>query len=263
MENIESLKQKYQDLFDFTKGTINESTDFIVCKNVNTMERQVLLFHFVRAFHLLDAIYRLCLQGFATEAMIILRSLLNLYINIKWLTTGDTKKRFERFADFEVVFKKLAMDDIIQHGNIWDEIKNDNLTVHDKEFERIKKKYNLKKRKDFFNWSGKSIYKMAKDKNVNLETDYKIIYGKLSSIEHTGPDSVRSYLDDSEKGKTKIKAASRDEKIELVLITALDYYFSIKIITHNTFDVSWNNIKSVEQTLSDLKSKYLVKKSHE
>ena len=100
---------------------------------------------------------------------------------------------------------------------------------------------------------------MAKDEGVNLEKEYKIIYGNLSSIEHTGPDSVRSYLDNSERGKTKIKAASREENIDLVLITALEYYFSVKAITHNIFDVSWNNLKSVEQDFSDLKNKYWVK----
>ena len=259
MKAVEVLYRKYQDLFDFAKSTIDESLSFVVGESANTLEKQATLFHFARAAYLLDAIYRLSAQGLATEAMVILRSLLNLYINIKWLTTGDTKKRFERFADFEVVFKKLAMDEIIQQGDIWDEIKNDDLTIHDKEFERIKKKYNLKKRKDFFNWSGKSIYKMANAKGVNLGKEYKIIYGKLSSIEHTGPDSVRSYLDNPVPKITAIKAASRDENIDLVLITALEYYFSVKAIVHNIFNLSWDNLKSVEQNHSDLKNKYWVK----
>lgn len=241
----EILYRKYQALFDFTENTLDERLNFVVGENVNTLEKQVTLFHFVRATYLLDAIYRLSAQGLATEAMVILRSLLNLYINIKWLITRDTKERFEQFADFEVIFQKLAMDD--------------DLTVHDKEFERIKKKYNLKKRKDFLNWSGKSIYKMASDKDVNLGKAYKTIYGNLSSIEHTGPGSVRFYLDDSMPGKMAIKAASRDENIDLVLITALEFYFSVKAIVHNIFDLSWDNLKSVEQNLSDLKNKYWFK----
>jgi hypothetical protein len=258
MKAEEILYNKYRDLFDFTKNAVDESINFVVGEHANTIERKATLFHFVRASYLLDAIYRLCIQGLATEAMVILRSLLNLYINITWLTTGDTKKRFERFADFEVVFKKLDMDKIVQHGDIWDEIKNDDLNVHDSEFEKVKTKYNLKKRKDFTNWSGESIYEMARDNGVNFEKDYKIIYGRLSAIEHTGPESVRSYLDDCEKGKTKIKAASRDENIDLVLITALEYYFNVKAITHNVFDAGWDNLKSVEHDFSDLRNKYLV-----
>lgn len=110
MKIIEGLNHKYQNLFDFTKGTIDESINFVVGERANTLEIQVTLFHFARAAYLLDAIYRLCIQGLATVAMVKLRSLLNLYVNIKWLTTGDTQKSFEIFVDFEVVFKKLAMD---------------------------------------------------------------------------------------------------------------------------------------------------------
>ena len=171
MESDEILYQKYQDLFDFSKSTIEDSLNFVVGGNANTLERQVTLFHFVRASYLFDAIYRLSIQGFATEAMVILRSLLNLYINIKWLTAGDTKRRFQRFSDFEVIFKKLAIDNVTKYGDIWDEIKNDDLSVHDKDFCRKKKKYNIRKRKDFFNWAGKSIYSRNRGQANNALTD--------------------------------------------------------------------------------------------
>jgi hypothetical protein len=161
-------------------------------------------------------------------------------------------RRFQRYADFEVVFKKLAMKTIIDHGGI----KDDDLTIHDPDFESIKKKYCLKKRKDFLNWSGKLIFMMASEKGVDLEKDYRIIYGQLSSIEHTGPDSVRQYLDDSEKGVTKIKAGPREENIDLVLVTALGYYFDVKAIAHNVFDLEWPNIQTHRETFSGLQRKY-------
>lgn len=205
---------------------------------------------------MLDAIYTLTIQGLATEAMVILRSLLNLYINIKWLSTGDTKKRFERFADFEVVFKKLAMQTLVEHGNIWEQVKNDNLNIHDKDFESVKKKYDLKKREDFYNWSGKSIFKMALDKEVNLGKEYRIIYGRLSSTEHTGPESARDYLDDSGKGATKIKAGPRDENIDLVLITALEYYFNVKAIAHSAFGLEWLTLESDREAFLKIRRKF-------
>ncbi len=250
------LAQKYQDIFDLAQRAITESLNFIVGEKANTLERQVTLFHYIRAAYLLEAIYRLSIQGLATESMVLLRSLLNLYINIKWLTKDDSKKRLERYADFEVIFKKLAIDTLLEHGEIWDEIKKPDFHIHDKDFKRVKKKYNLKNWRDFFNWSGKTIYQMAKDKNVNLKKEYKIIYGRLSSIEHTGPDSVRDYLDSSEKGFTKVKSAVRDENIDLVLLTALQYYFQIKAITHNIFSVEWPDLRSYEKDFSHIQSKY-------
>ena len=127
MKSATLLSKKYKELFNFTRKAIEESLNFLEGENANTVERQITLLHFARAAYLLDAIYRLALQGLATEAMVILRSLLNLYINIKWLTKGDSKKLFERYADFEVVYRKLAIEDVIKYGGIWDKIKNDNL----------------------------------------------------------------------------------------------------------------------------------------
>jgi len=190
--------------------------------------------------------------------MVILRSLLNLYINLKWLTSAeaDVTPRFQRFADFEVVFKKLAMQTIIDHGDIWDQIRDENLTIHDQDFESIQKKYGLTKKQGFLNWSGKSIFMMASEKGVDLEKEYRIIYGRLSSIEHTGPASVRHYLDDSEKGITTIKAGPRDENIDMVLITALEYYFHVKAITHTIFDVEWADLEKEREVFLKIRNKY-------
>ncbi len=256
MNIADVLEQKYRDLFHLTKLTIDQGPTFLAGQNANTMAKQVTLFHLVRAGYLLESTYTLCSQGLATEAMVILRSLLNLYINLKWLTSGDVEQRFQRFADFEVVFKKLAMQTLINHGGIWDEIKDENLTIHDQDFGRVKKKYGLTKKRDFFNWSGKSICMMASEKGVDLERDYRVIYGRLSSIEHTGPESVRQYLDDSEKGTTKIKAGPRDENIDLVLVTALEYYFHVKAIAHTIFDVEWTDLEKDREAFLKIRNKY-------
>ena len=258
---INTLSEKYRDIFDFAKDAIENGPKFLNGQNANSLERQITLFHLVRATYLLDAIYRLCREGYATESIVILRSLLNLFINLKWLTSKDSKYRMERYADFQVVFKKLAMNDVIKHGSIWDDIKSEDLTAHDEEFQRIMRKYNLKSRWDFFHWSGKSIYKMAED--VGLEKEYKIIYGRLSGTEHTGPESVRDYLDDSEKGKTIIKAGPRDKNIDLAVLTSLDYFFQVKAITHNIFDVDWPSLESEKQKFMDLRSKYWVQQDND
>jgi hypothetical protein len=256
MKTNDILAQKYQDIFDLTQRTIEESLNFIIGEKANSLKRQVTLFHYIRAAYLIEAIYCLSSQGLATESMVLLRSLLNLYINIKWLAKDDSQERFERYADFEVIFKKIAIDTLLEHGEIWNEIKKPDFNTHDNDFERVKNKYNLKNPNDFFNWSGKTIYQMAKDENVNLEKEYKIIYGRLSSVEHTRPDSVRDYLDSSENGITKIKSAVRDENIDRVLLTALQYYFQIKVITHNIFSVEWPNLRSLENEFSNLQRKY-------
>lgn len=255
MNETDVMARKHRDLFDFTEATIGKEP-FLAGQNANSLARQVTLFHLVRAGYLLEATYTLSTHGLATEAMVILRSLLNLYINIKWLTSAEVVQRFERFADFEVIFKKLAIQTVIDNGNIWDEIKDENLTVHDQAFESVKKKYGLTKKKDCFNWSGKSVFKMASEKGVDLAKEYQVIYGQLSSIEHTGPESAGHYLDDSKQGTTVIKAGPRDENIDLVLITALEYYFQVRKIAHTIFEVQWTTIKKDWEEFSKIKSKY-------
>jgi hypothetical protein len=245
---------KYRDIFKLTRKTIKGNLRFLVGEQANSLKRQVTLFHYVRAAYLVEAIYALCKQGLATEAMVLLRSLLNLFINIKWLTKEDCEKRFERYADFEVIYKKLSIDTLFEHGEIWDEIEKPEINIHDEDFEKIKNKYELKNRRDYFNWSGKTIYQMAKD--VTLEKEYAIIYGRLSSREHTSPDSVRDYLETSEKGFTEIKQVKKAKDIDLVLLTALQYYYQIKAILHDIFSIEWRDMKSYEKEFSDLQNKY-------
>ena len=97
---------------------------------------------------------------------------------------------------------------------------------------------------------------MAAEQGVDLEEEYWIIYERLSSIEHTGPESVGHYLDGSEKGITRIKAGPRDENIDLVLITALEYYSYMKAITHNIFDVERTALERDSESFLKTRSRY-------
>jgi hypothetical protein len=242
------LEQRYQDLFGFTEKTVKKSRNFLVGEKPDTLGKKITLFHFARAAYLLDAIYRLCNQGFATEAMVILRSLLNLYINIKWLTSSNTAERLERFVDFGAVYEALALDRLAERRGL-----KANFHPH-REFELVKKKYGLKRRSDFFRWSGKSIKQMAKD--VNLDSEYDGVYSHLSAIEHTGPESAADYVEHPQ-GKILIKAGPRDNNIRLVLLTALKYYFFVEGITRGIFGADCSPLEKDTQEWSVLSIKYL------
>ena len=189
--------------------------------------------------------------------IVLLQMKWGIFINLKWLTSGDSEKRMERFADFEVVQKKLDIDRILKFGSMPDDIKENAFSIHDEEFRRIKGKYNIKKIKDLYAWSGKSIGQMAKD--VSLEGDYHMVYGQISVLEHSGPSSVRKYLDDSQKGKTLVKIGPRDKDIDQVLLTSLQYFFGVKEITHNICDLEWPELENHKQTFERLRNKYWVK----
>jgi hypothetical protein len=101
---------------------------------------------------------------------------------------------------------------------------------------------------------------MAKEPDVNLKKEYDSIYSQLSSIEHTGPESARYYLDDSHKGYTGIKLGPKDENIPLVLITSLEYYFDVKAIILDVFNIEWQKLEEVKSDFSNLREKYWGKK---
>lgn len=251
---IRLIAEKYKDIFGLANEIVNNGHLIVDGQNANTLPKQISLFHYSRAIYLIDAISKLCIEGYANAAMLILRSLLNLYINLKWVTSDNYRYRMERFADFEIVHKKLAIEKLIKYGTIPDPDGDSDVSAHFEEFEKIKAKYNLKTYWELTNWSGRSIRKMARE--VCLENEYHIIYGKLSEIEHTGPASVRDYLDDSEEGKTFVRIGGKDKDIELVMLTSLDFFTGVKGITLNIFDLGWETLEEERQTITELRTKY-------
>jgi len=252
------LYNKYLDVFSFADKIVAKGPASFEAKTVNSLSEKITLFHYARALYLLQSIMVLCSEGYATEAMIILRSLLNLFINIRWLTSEEidycnVKYRMERYADYDVVFKKKYQDNIIKFSP--GVISEDEHTFFNQEFERIKKKYPKEKNFDPRFWSGRSIFDMASE--VSLESEYRILYSQLSELEHTGPSSKNKYIDLSSKGKMKIKTGPRDKDISMVLLTAISYFIDVNALTHIVFKLELDNLKRDKEALNVLKNKYL------
>lgn len=151
-----------------------------MAQKVDSLKRAVVLYHHTRAINLLRCIAILCEKGNGIEATILLRSLLNLIINLKWLIKENSEDRLLRFAEFDAVYKKLTMDALRQYGSFSKSISEGDFSVHDEQFEVLKSKYNLKRDRDLYSWSGTSIRKMAED--VGMTSDYHIVYGYLSKL---------------------------------------------------------------------------------
>ncbi|MFQ5787404.1 MAG: DUF5677 domain-containing protein [Thermodesulfobacteriota bacterium] len=250
----EILFKKLSDLFQFIDRIIRTAPDAVTGQRVDSLIKAVVLYHYVRSIKLLQGIYTLCESGNGIEATILLRSLLNLYINLKWLTQEDIENRMTRFAEFEVIYKKLTMDKLKESRLLENKVPSNDYSVHDKDFETVKTKYNLKSDWDLFYWSGKSIRQMAED--LGLERDYYVVYGYLSKIEHTSPSSVRSYLDDSIEGVITISVGPSEDYVAISLITSPQYFLPIKKIVFNTFGLGIEDIDSDYVLLRELDKKY-------
>lgn len=249
----EILSKRFSELFQFIDRIIRNAPDAVTGQRIDSLAKAVVLYHYVRSIKLLQGIYTLCESGNGIEAAILLRSLVNLYINLEWLTQKDIDNRMTRFAEFDVIYKKQTMDRLKESRLPENKVRSDDYSVHDQEFEKIKAKYNLKSR-DLFNWSGKSIRLMAED--VGLEQDYYVVYGYLSRIEHTSPSSVRGYLDDSIEGVISISVGPSEDYVEISLITSPQYFLPLKRITFETFGLGTEEIENDYVLLRELDKKH-------
>jgi hypothetical protein len=170
------------------------------------------------------------------------------------MTVEDSEVRMARFADFEIVFKKLSYDATKECGYFLNEEEEIKLAELNEAFEKIIKKYNLKRFSDYRKWSGVSIYQMAKE--AELETNYKIVYGSLSEVEHTSPNSSGEYLDWGENGEMIMHSGPRDTKIELALVPSLIYFYGVKEIVHSIFNLDRSSMETENRKLRNLANKY-------
>ena len=135
-----ALTNKYGNLFRFSKRIIKEGPINLKGKPAGSLDKQIILLHYARSLYLADSIHRLCVEGHAIEASVLLRSLFNLFLNLKWLTSSDSEKRMTRYADFEIIFKKRGMELAKKHGRVPKDAKKRDLKKWDKEYDRIVKK---------------------------------------------------------------------------------------------------------------------------
>jgi hypothetical protein len=210
-----NVKDKFKDLFDFSYEL---TTIKLHCRKIAAANDIAIgAFHYNRIKHLLLGIIELCSNGLFIESQILLRSPLNLLINIKWINLEDSENRKQRYIDFEIVFKKKASESTYR----FDGILIDNSTTEYKQseidFNNVLSKYHIKNYKTLGSWSPKKIRQMAED--VNLEWEYEVMYSRLSEYEHCGPSSIVDYYEDNE-----VTFGPKLANLPIILIGSCDYY---------------------------------------
>ena len=234
---------EHKDLFDLADRIIEKSIPILIGKEVDTTLKEVTLYHFVRSLRLVRSVKILCMAGCATEANVLLRSLLNLTINIGWIVNKEVDKRVQRFVEFEPVKKYLNGEKLKTFGSIPEEEKRKYSNFHKKDCEDFMKKYHIENIGvlNTRGWSGKSISEMAKE--IGAISDYQILYNMLSDLEHTGPHSASQFLERTETTRT-MRLEPSEEGIANSLLTSLHYYIKVLEISLHIFDLEIGKIKN-------------------
>lgn len=131
------------------------------------------------------------------DAQIIIRSILNITINILYICKKDSEKRAKLWANHAVISKsnqlKAWMNYDEQHiRKKYTEKEIENVF---KEAKKVKNTFGFKDHKP---WSNKTIRQMSKE--LKLVHIYDTIYSSFSDIEHTNSSSADNYIKSTSQG---------------------------------------------------------------
>ena len=192
MDSFKLLENFCEELYEETKNVYASFSSAVIVRDVFF----VLL---AKARTLLKSIVILNSLGQYPSVSVLLRSLLELYIQMKWISVKDTVGLSARYAELANVVRMRAF---LRTKSNWREFAS---SCEDEKFrerfeENTKKAqiYGYKDVMDVENWrpvkSGKkrySIFDMAKD--ISMEYEYSVVYNRLCETTHIGPGSDLDY----------------------------------------------------------------------
>lgn len=220
----------YRELFELNGETSDKCNEKKTPIEEISKVQNVIGFLSTKAFKTYVSIYLLCLNGAGQDAEILLRSLIEILINIKYLlkTNSDTRANmYFDFFDFKTArdIKKLRNDPRIGMK----------LKEHEESYNKKQKEYLEKYDPQNKNsWSGKRLADMADD--VGLSEIYDKAYNFSSNMVHSNILCSPEYIKTVE-GHIDFVAGPSFSCIERVLASSLECLINILVDFNNVFEV--------------------------
>lgn len=196
----------------------------------------VVHYHGLRALGLLQAIQILVKAGLPREAAVLNRSLLNLLIDLAWLTSGDAPTRIQWFADCEVLTIRAYLDGLLRMGEITEEQYRLDIGRIEPQLEAFCTQYGYDSsvKKPPRTWA-KPIKQLAYELSDHptwkfLWRDYESSYRYLSAQEHTDPREATAYMD-ADSGFSERRTAS-DEDYDTLIVETCRYGMAVLLVCH-------------------------------
>ena len=172
----------------------------------DTPYKECLVLIFARAFKSYDAIRRLCEVASCEAAAVILRSLLNLLVVVRWISL-DEPKRARRYSHWYWV--QMYAETRKLKDSIWQE----RLQFIQDRYDRVKSQFEYKDKKGrvrvFDHWyqpeanTIRDLFVQA-----DLEKHYEEAYRPLSGIEHSDATAYLTMI-------TRIETTSSEKRLEI------------------------------------------------
>lgn len=204
---------------------------------------------FAAAQNLYISILKLCNEGLADVAGILLRSLFEDYIQVKYINKNKLGSLFINYLwismkhEIDNAEKRIPESEIMNSQTYqanraliydkYDKYKCD-YTKYFRKWYKISSWFKPRKRLQF-NWSGKSLFKMAKD--VGERASYNTIVPFHSKHVHCDPHGLVGFLKGDEDSITIENSASK-EGIDLILKVSTEIFSKIGVEMAMSFSMS-------------------------
>jgi hypothetical protein len=237
VEKFKLLEDYIEELYEETQNVSASSSKVEIVRNVFF----VLL---AKARTLIKSIVLLNKSEQYPSISVLLRSLLELYIQMKWISENDTFSLTTRYAELSTVVRMRAF---LRTKDNWQEYSSSN---EDEEFQykftinTLKaQKYGYKDIMDVSNWrpfktknKRYSISDIAKE--VCMDYDYQVVYNRLCETTHIGPGSDLDYeIIPQRRGLVPRKPFFPTE-----LISAITYFLNIYALANKEMGQSFRAV---------------------
>lgn len=219
-------------LLTFCEEIYEQTKDVSASRSAPIIVRNVFFVFLAKARTLLKSITLLYKNGQYPPASVLLRSLLELYIQAKWISEKDVVGLTTRYAELATVSRLRAFYKTKPDLDAYLHSCSDEEKKRFDEKTRIAKAYgyeSLMKVKDWRPQTSKghpiSVSQMAKD--VGLDYEYQVTYNKLCETTHIGPGSDTDYQIVSSNG---LVPCIPDPPIELY--ESISYFVNIYLLAN-------------------------------
>ncbi|MCK9439170.1 MAG: DUF5677 domain-containing protein [Patescibacteria group bacterium] len=204
------------------------------------------LFAVAKSKKTLEAISLLCQKGFGEDAVILSRSVLELYFSLKYILSVGDDSLAERFFEYDWVVRKEMYDKNQLNFNL----NMDHKVIQEiiKQYNRVQRKYNFDPKKG---WSDISTYKMAE--KFGLKGVYNTWYKISCMLSHPNPRSTNEYFKEGNKKELTLSISPSNNLVNESLLSSVFVCLEIlKEFNHYFLKNLDNELNKIEDIIKSL-----------
>jgi hypothetical protein len=183
------------ELFRFSE----DSKEELSRHKIFTAEQRACALIFVRSQSLLISMLKLCNEGNLEDSGILLRSLFELYVDMKYIIKTKSGRRF---LNFDIIYRYIVFTESMRRDPNNPKMKTFEFCDYMKnltgEFNKIKDEYISKKGKLSFYWSKHDLSR--KSNLVGEDISYEYLIRKYSAVAHCNAFGMRRLFKEDENG---------------------------------------------------------------